>query len=258
MSDELNIADSPISADGSFTETFADSPIAPEVKDLVGKKGFKNVADIAKAYINLESQYGRLTGGKDYVFIPKDDKPESWSQVWDKLGRPSKAEEYEFETDDKELGAVVNDFKKFAHSLGLTKKQFNDIVKFEIDRANMQNEAFKQAQLEELTAREKMVREKFKNDFDKKMTAAQKVAEKFGKKEYFEKHGLDKDAEMLEFLNNIYDSMTEDTLISEKGRRTSSPEEEIKNIMASEAFRIATHPEHEAVYRRFLELHGVK
>jgi len=258
MPDDNDVMDSPIAPDGTFTESFKDSQIPSEVKELVAKKGFKNIADIAKAYMHNESEFSKIHGGRDYILLPKDDNPDEWSHVWNKLGRPETFEGYDFKTDIKELEPIIDDFRKFAHPLGLTKKQFNDIVKFEIDRAVAQTEAWQQQQEQDRAAREKAVREKFKGDLDNKVLLAQKVAEKFGKKEYFEKYGLNADPDMLEFLVNVGSVMSEDSLPQGSPKQAVSPDKELEEILKSDAFRDRLHPDHKKVHNRFLELHGLK
>jgi hypothetical protein len=93
-------------------------------REWIGTKGYKSVADIAKAAHGAESLIGRS------VQIPGDDaKPEDLQKFYGKLGRPEQPEGYDFKLPEGIPETMPYDaefagsFKPVAHGLGLTAKQ---------------------------------------------------------------------------------------------------------------------------------------
>lgn len=93
-------------------------------REWVGTKGYKSIADIAKAAQNAESIIGRS------VVLPDDKaKPEDWDKVFNRLGRPEKPDGYEFKLPQGVPEGMPYDaefaktFKGAAHAAGLTAKQ---------------------------------------------------------------------------------------------------------------------------------------
>lgn len=107
---------------GSAADPFAG--LETGTREWIGTKGYKSVADIAKAAHSAESLIGRS------VQIPGDDaKPEDLQKFYGKLGRPENAEGYEFKLpegipEDLPYDAeFAGSFKPIAHELGLSGKQ---------------------------------------------------------------------------------------------------------------------------------------
>lgn len=94
---------------------------APELKTYFATKGFKDVESLGKSYKELE---GVIGAPKDRVVrIPeKDDAPE-WSEVFQKLGRPAKPEEYGVKPPEGGSEEYAKWQQKVFHELGLSKKQ---------------------------------------------------------------------------------------------------------------------------------------
>lgn len=97
--------------------------IAPEYHETWTKKGWTNPNDVLKSYSNLEN----MMGANDRLILPKDDADQrGWDEVYTKMGRPAKAEDYKFE--DAPQGVTKNEdltkwFQQTAHGLGLSQKQ---------------------------------------------------------------------------------------------------------------------------------------
>lgn len=97
-----------------------------------GLAKFKDVSALAEGYVNAEKMIGA-----DKIVLPgKDAKPEEWDGVYNKLGRPEKADGYTFPevkdrpyTDkDKQLQAT---FAPVAHKLGLSQAQLAGLVEWQ-------------------------------------------------------------------------------------------------------------------------------
>jgi len=97
-----------------------------ELKGWVENKGFKDPATALQSMRNME----KLVGG-DKIAVPKDDSPEEWAKVYNKLGRPEKAEDYQIpvpeEIGDKEFAGEA---AKTMHELGLNTKQARGIAEW--------------------------------------------------------------------------------------------------------------------------------
>ena len=93
-----------------------------DLKGFVGAKGFKDVGALADSYRNLEKLTG--AGLDSLVKLPKADDAEAWNQVYDKLGRPKTAAEYDVKVPDGIGDPKFADWAKGVfHELGLTKSQ---------------------------------------------------------------------------------------------------------------------------------------
>lgn len=93
-------------------------------KDVMGyieNKGFKDSEALATAYMNLEKTRG--VPADRLLTLPTDDKPESWAPIYDRLGRPAKAEEYGLKPADGQSAEFVGWQQSLFHELGLTKSQ---------------------------------------------------------------------------------------------------------------------------------------
>jgi len=75
---------------------------------------------LAKSYIEAEKKIGGS------ISLPKDDDEESWNRVFERLGKPKDASEYEapegVDEDTRKL------FSELAYNSGLTKKQYKRLL----------------------------------------------------------------------------------------------------------------------------------
>ncbi len=95
-----------------------------DTRQLVEQKGYKQPADIAKAYKELQAKLGERT------VAPKDDAPkEEWDAFYKRIGRPDSADGYQFKMPegvpenlpyDSDFAA---EFRAWAHDQGLTPRQ---------------------------------------------------------------------------------------------------------------------------------------
>jgi len=92
-------------------------------------KDIKNLEGLADSYYNAQKMIGVP---KDQLLrLPTSDKPEDWAPVYDRLGRPAKADDYKLKVPDgfppaeKTYAASV---MAAAHGAGLTQKQFESMT----------------------------------------------------------------------------------------------------------------------------------
>lgn len=107
----------PTPAPSSWIDGFSE-----DLKGYVENKGFKDPATVVDSYRNLE----KLLGSRDKLLkLPdKEDDAEAWKEIYNKLGRPEKPEDYKLQAPDMDKD---NGFSKWAegtfHELGLSRKQ---------------------------------------------------------------------------------------------------------------------------------------
>jgi len=90
---------------------------------------FKGVDGLAKSYLELEKSNSSKVG------VPDKEDSEGWDQLYGKLGRPEKAEDYTFEgiTNESMLAddankVTIDRFKEIGHQYGLNNRQVAGIV----------------------------------------------------------------------------------------------------------------------------------
>jgi len=88
----------------------------------VHNKGWAKPADVLQGYRNLEKLMG--AGPDKLVRLPGEGDTTSWGQVWDKLGRPAKAEDYKIAMPEGvQDDATVSFLRNTFHEIGVTGKQ---------------------------------------------------------------------------------------------------------------------------------------
>lgn len=104
-------------------------------EDIRGDASFKDIKDLpslAKSFLNAQKKIG--VPADRLLTIPQDDKPESWTEVYAKLGRPEKIEGYEipklgegkdYSESDK---AFQSKMLPILHEAGVTQRQLGAIV----------------------------------------------------------------------------------------------------------------------------------
>jgi hypothetical protein len=100
------------------------SGLSEDTRKWVETKGYKSPEDIVKAYQSAEQKLGTT------LTPPKDDAPqEEWAKFYDKLGRPEKAEGYDFKRPEglpEDLpysDELASTSKNWMHEAGLNPKQ---------------------------------------------------------------------------------------------------------------------------------------
>lgn len=129
----------------------------------------ENIGALARAY--LESS----DGSKGELAIPEQDDAEGWNDLYKKLGRPEKIDDYK---QDKLTGDVDQKVRELAFSMGLNQSQF-DALSNEFGQAVEAQSAIEKAMYkgtkEETT---KHYQKEFGDDYEKKMNFMKRGAEK--------------------------------------------------------------------------------
>jgi hypothetical protein len=85
---------------------------------LVTERQWKGPKDVLTSYKNLE----KLTGVPPELMVklPKDNDPAAWNEVYTKLGRPAKAEEYKIPVPEGDKGEFAKTAAVWFHEAGLS------------------------------------------------------------------------------------------------------------------------------------------
>ncbi len=223
----------------------------------------KGVDEVLRSFVNAQ----RMIGADKFI-VPagKNDTPEVWAQVWDKLGRPKDVTGYQFNEPKLPEGmaidkAFMENFTKFGHENGFTQKQASALFDFYNQWAGEQYQAFQtgreQAVKAAMEKAEETLRGEYGAKYDDKIVLARKVIMTYGGTPEETKAFIDRfgnDPTVIKTLVKLGELVSENKLVS--GDRPDwdlGPEGARKkavDIMANEtnplhkAYLDKTHPQH--------------
>jgi hypothetical protein len=146
-----------------------------DLKGYVTTKGFKDTASVVDSYKNLE----KLIGVKEKLLQVPDDLSDakSMENVWKRLGRPEKPEDYGIKGKDEA-------FSKWSaeqfHKLGLNANQAKELVKNYDDYVEGMYKAQEATQLAEAEKLTTDLRTKWGAAYDQNLAVAKNAASQFG------------------------------------------------------------------------------
>ena len=234
-------------------------------EDLRGEpslKNFTNVGDLAKSLVHAQKMIGM-----DKIPVPgKHSTADDWNVIYDKLGRPSDPNEYQFETNLDANDPGLQQFKQVAHSIGLNADQANKILNFygELSESGKETLAAQQQQVREQS--ELDLRKDWGLAFDKKIQAADNVFQKFFPNEMKEvklENGnlLGNDPQFIKALAGLADNFSEDNMTAENDL-TMTPDDaqrEIEKLTAPNTpYWDKKHPGHRAAVEEVFMLQNMK
>lgn len=239
-------------------EPYKEKPYMQKIKDVDG---------LFKAFDNAQTLIG-----KRGLQVPGEGSSESeWNDFYNAIGRPSDASGYQVNMPDnlpKELvadQAELDGFKGIAHKLGLTQKQVEGLVQFDIER---QTQAYQQmnnkvsSTQSELDAEfEQLAQKTFGSNRDAVLDNAGKLISKFAPKEFADDiRSLDNKS--LTILASVLDGVTREYINEDdtrgggsniSGQQAQDLLAEAHEIMKSEAFRNPFDVGHDAAHRKVRE-----
>ena len=207
-------SDTPPAANSTWYDTIEDS----DLKGYLQNKGWKDPAELAVGYRNLEKLVGH-----EKVPLPKgaDDK-DGWARVYDALGRPKSAEEYKLAVPEGADPSFAKGAASKFHELGLNAAQAGALTEW----YNSQAQTMSQAQITQQTQAVEQQLTALKGEWgaawDENVNLGQRAAREFG---------LDGDklaamenalgtGELLKFMSRIGRGLTEHKF--EGGQSTNS------------------------------------
>jgi len=253
-----------INADGTFNEGWR-SVLPPELKEDKTLMQFKDFSSLAKTVVHQQ----RLVGldKKKLVEIPDDKAPDSVKEAFYKAaGRPEKSTDYKFEKspelppeiwDDKLIESTLDEL----HKAGASQKVIDIIAKVENQRTIAGLKAQSELQETEFKTSTEALKTKWGNNYDANVHKGNIAIEQGvkGNAEFkariLKKFGNDPD--FIEYSSNLGGHFGEHNNVKPGAPTVVSTDEiqtKINELMASEAYNKATHPNHNAVLKQVTDL----
>lgn len=108
---------------GKWTDGFSE-----EQGGYVTNKGWQNPGALLESYQNFEKLHG--VPQERIIKIPTEQTPEAMNDIYTKLGRPAKPEDYGITTEDEKEKAVLDGLSSKCHELGLNTDQARGVTEY--------------------------------------------------------------------------------------------------------------------------------
>ncbi len=227
---------------------------APEnIKTLLEAKKWTNITQIVDSYLELE----KFKGIGEHLVIPEAEDAEGWNNIYKQLGRPETHDKYELNYGGEvEISEeLTGQFKQFAHGLGLTQKQFESIVGFQLDAVTAQAEAYDTQLATQKEGNVQALKQKWGANYEVKVKGARIIADSLGIYQTLEAKGLASDPDIINMLDTIASKTAEDVISpSTSVVAQKSPLEELEELKKSEPFLQKFHRDHKSCMARFMLL----
>jgi len=208
--------------------------IAEDLRTHPSLADFKDVGSLAKSYVETKALVGKRVDG--LVKIPGEQATADEVTAWRKaIGVPEQPDGYTVRLPD---GVTVHAetlaaFRKRAHDLGLTPKQAEALVQFDLERHQAsQQQAHTQAATAKTEA-EKALRAEWKEQFDTRLALTQRFVEQYGGAELIDEldvNGKANSPKLIRLLEKIATEYHERGLV--RGESTAKRTEEIRQRLA--------------------------
>ena len=235
--------------------------IPEEYKEEKALQNFSSMDDFVKSYLSAQ----KLVGANKVAIPNKMATDEDWEQVYSKLGRPAKPEDYKYSFGEEEIDQEqLKNFNETAHRIGLLPKQAERIIKF-YNEMNTEQEAaksklFDAKQAEAMTE----LKKEFGPTYTKRLDQAKKLAvETLGSEmlnETIMKDGsrLGDNVSVIKAFSMLADKLSEDEIIKGEGTgyvTASEIEKEIAELTEDGSpYWNKTHPNHQKSVDRVFKL----
>ena len=235
--------------------------IPEKYKDEKALANFTSMDDFVKSYLSAQ----RLVGANKVAIPNKMATDEDWEEVYSKLGRPSKPEDYKYSFSEEDINPdQLKNFNETAHRIGLLPKQAERIIKFynemntqaEVDNQKM----FEAKQTEAMTD----LKKEFGPTYTKRLDQAKKLATETLGNEMLNntvlKDGtrLGDSVEVIKAFSMLADKLSEDEIIKGEGssyQTASEIEKEISELTEDGSpYWNKTHPNHAKTVDRVFKL----
>ncbi len=150
----------------------------PDLKGYVENKGFKEPATVVESYRNLEKLIG--VPQERLLKLPEKEDDPAWGEIFNRLGRPTKAEEYAIKAPDGSENELTKWAKGAFHELGITAKQAEKLVNKWNELQGTQTAAKEEAKVAESVAQEAALKKKWGAAYDHNLKVAKLAAIEFG------------------------------------------------------------------------------
>ena len=236
--------------------------IIPEkYKDEKALSNFTSMDDFVKSYLSAQ----RLVGANKVAIPNKMATDEDWEEVYSKLGRPAKPEDYKYSFSEEEINQdQLKNFNETAHRIGLLPKQAERIIKF-YNEMNTQAEVDNQKMFEaKQTEAMADLKKEFGPTYTKRLDQAKKLAVETLGNEMLNntvlKDGsrLGDNVAVIKAFSMLADKLSEDEIIKGEGtgyQTASEIEKEISELTEDGSpYWNKTHPNHAKTVDRVFKL----
>ena len=235
--------------------------IPEKYKEEKALQNFTSIDDFVKSYLSAQ----RLVGANKVAIPNKMATDEDWEEVYSKLGRPAKPEDYKYSFSEEEINQdQLKSFNETAHRIGLLPKQAERIIKFYNEmntQAEVDNQkAFEAKQTEAMTD----LKKEFGPTYTKRLDQAKKLATETLGNEMLNntvlKDGtrLGDSVEVIKAFSMLADKLSEDEIIKGEGssyQTASEIEKEISELTEDGSpYWQKTHPNHAKTVDRVFKL----
>jgi hypothetical protein len=149
-------------------------------------KPFKTVGDFAQHHLDTATKLSEAeTKLKDFIpRLPDDATDEEKQEYFNALGRPEKAENYEFDGEDKNAPEWTSFWKQQFHALGLTKTQAKTLSAQWNGQLQKMVDAYNAGRQKEVAEAESKLRTELGGEFESRVELAKRLWTKYGEGEF--------------------------------------------------------------------------
>jgi hypothetical protein len=217
--------------------------IAEDLRTHPSLADFKDIGSLAKSYIETKAMVGKRTDG--LVKIPGEQATAEEVAAWRKaIGVPDKPDGYTVRLPEgvSVHEETLNAFRQKAHELGITPKQAEALVQFDIERYQSSQRRSHETSAAAKTEAEKALRSEWGPQFDTRLALTQRFVEQYGGEgmiDELEVNGKANSPKLIRLLEKIATEYHERGLV--RGESTAKRTEEIQarlaQIQADKDFR---------------------
>tara|TARA_R100000541_G_scaffold9610_4_gene17362 strand:+ start:261 stop:1097 length:837 start_codon:yes stop_codon:yes gene_type:complete len=226
---------------------------------------FSDISTLAKSYINAEQMIG-----KDKMVVPGANTTEDeWSDIYDKLGRPSAPDAYELTAElgeGEEVDAqLMSSFKETAHKHGLSPAQAQGLLDYynNISTQSMTDMANNSVLVQEQSQRE--LREEWGGSYEANLSQASNIGKQFFGEEIYglqmaDGSQLGDNPTLIKGLAKMASVVSEDTLVGDKQSAASGGnfQQQINDLTSpNSAYWNKMDPQHDATVQKVLALRSM-
>lgn len=220
MSDDTAAATTTTATDSTTTASTADwtqTIPSEDTRNWITAKQFKDPGALAESYRNLEKLVG--AGPDKIIKLPTDDKPEAWNEVYNRLGRPEKADGYKIPVPEGGDANFAKTAAEWFHSAGLTQKQAETVAAKWNEFAGAQAQGQAESMVVKGTEQRQALEKEWGAALEQNLGVAKKAAAAFG----FDQATIDALQSamgydgVMKFMHNIGSKVGEDSFVSGAG-----------------------------------------
>lgn len=142
--------------------------LADDIKNDPSMAYIKDIAGLAKSYVNAQKQVG-----SDKIVVPgKFSTPEDWEQIYTKLGRPESADQYDVVVPDGGNKEFASTFKEKSHQLGLLPEQVKGLFEWYNKTSDTASTELTEQTTTRITQEGTTLKQSWGNAADKNLTIA--------------------------------------------------------------------------------------